>query len=222
MFEQHRLRLLLALALPALMAAAGLWALLQLPSGAQVPIHFDAAGQANGWASALWGLFLLPLLAAGSLGLILLLPRIDPQAEKLRVSERAQLNIALAVQLLLVGVQALIIAIALGKRPDLGRWMLLMTGLLFAVIGNLAGKIRWNYTLGIRTPWTLANERVWDKTHRFGGLVFFTAGLALIGAALLAVPSSLGAPLIVAASLISTVPCVGKSWLLWRQEVQHG
>ena len=222
MFEQHRLRLLIALALPALMAGAGLWALLQLPAGAQVPIHFDAAGQANGWAGALRGLFLLPLLAAGTLGLILLLPRIDPRAEKLRQSQRAQLNIALAMQLLLAIVQALIIAIALGQQPDLGRWLLLMMGLLFAVIGNMAGKLRWNYTVGIRTPWTLANERVWDKTHRFGGLVFFIAGLALMGAALLAVPSTLGVPLIVAASLISTVLCVGKSWLLWRQEVQHG
>lgn len=93
---------------------------------------------------------------------------------------------------------------------------------LFLVIGNVMRKLRPNYTVGIRTPWTLANERVWDKTHRFGGLVFFIAGLALMGAALLAVPSTLGVPLIVAASLISTVLCVGKSWLLWRQEVQHG
>ena len=194
----------------------------QLPAGAQVPVHFNAAGQADGWAGASGALFLLPLLAAGILGLILLLPRIDPRAEKLRQSQRAQLNIALAVQLLLATVQAVIIAIALGQQPDLGRWLLLMTGLLFAVIGNEAGKLRWNYTVGIRTPWTLADERVWDKTHRFGGIVFFIAGLTLMGAALLAVPSSFGVPLIVAASLISTVLCVGKSWLLWRQEVQHG
>ena len=139
MFEQHRLRLLIALALPALMAGAGLWALLQLPAGAQVRIHFNAAGQANGWADAFWGLFLLPLLAAITLGLILLLPRIDPRAEKLRQSQRAQLNIALAVQLLLATVQALIIAIALGHQPDFRRWLLLMTGLLFTVIGNMAG-----------------------------------------------------------------------------------
>ena len=181
MFELHRLRLLIALALPALMAGAGLWALLQLPAGAQVPIHFDAAGHANGWAGALWGLFLLPLLAAGTLGLILLLPRIDPRAEKLRQSPRAQLNIALAVQLLLATVQALIIAIALGQQPDLGRWLLLMMGLLFAVIGNMAGKLRWNYTVGIRTPWTLANERVWDKTHRIGGKLFKAAGILALG-----------------------------------------
>ncbi len=222
MYEQHRLRLLIALALPALMAGAGLWALLQLPAGAQVAIHFDAAGQADGWADAFWGLFLLPLLAAGTLGLILLLPRIDPRAEKLRQSQRAQLNIALAVELLLATGQALMIAIALGQQPDLGRWLLLMVGLLLAVIGNMAGKLRWNYTVGIRTPWTLANERVWDKTHRFGGIVLFIAGLALMGAALLRVPNSMGPPLIVAACLISTVLCVVKSWLLWRQEAQHG
>lgn len=222
MLEQHRLRLLIALVLPALMAVAGLWALLQLPAGTLVPIHFNAAGQANGWAEAIWGLFLLPLLSVGTLGLILLPPWIDPRAEKLRQSQRAQLNIALALQLLLATVQALIIAIAMGQQPDFNRWLLLMTGFLFSVIGNMAGKLRWNYTVGIRTPWTLADERVWDKTHRFGGLVFLIAGLALIGAALLSVPSSLGLPLIVAASLISTALCVGKSWWLWRQQVQHG
>ena len=213
---------MVALALPVVMAGAGLWAQQQLPAGAQVPIHFNAAGQADAWAGALEGLLLVPLLAAGILGLILLLPRIDPRAEKLRQSQRALLSIALAVQVLLATVQALLIAFALGHQPDLGRWLLLMTGLLFAVIGNMSGKVRWNYSFGIRTPWTLADERVWDKTHRFGGIVFFIAGLGLMGAALLAVPTSLGVPLIVAASLISAALCIGKSWWLWRQEVQHG
>lgn len=222
MFEQHRRRVLIALAVPALMAVAGLWALLQLPAGAQVPIHFNAAGQPDGWADASWGLFLLPLLGTGLLGLIWLLPHVDPRPDKLNQSLRAQLSIALAVQVLLATMQAVVIAVALGQQPDLGRWLLLMTGLLFAVIGNVAGKLRWNYTVGIRTPWTLANERVWDKTHRFGGVVFFLAGVALMGAALVAVPSTVGVQLIVCVSLISTVLCVGKSWLLWRQEVQQG
>ena len=218
MLKQHPLRLSLALALPIAMALAGLWALTQLPDGARVPIHFDAAGQANGWADARWGLFLVPLLTLFTAGMILVLPLIDPRGDKLRQSWRATLNILLAVEVLLAAVQAMIILSALGQQPDVGRWMLLMVGGLFAVIGNMLGKVRWNYTVGIRTPWTLANERVWDKTHRFGGVVFVVAGLTLIAAALLAVPSDLGVPLLITTTIVCTVLCVGKSWLVWRAE----
>lgn len=56
---------------------------------------------------------------------------------------------------------------------------------LFLVIGNVMGKLRPNYTVGIRTPWTLANDRVWDQTHRFGGKTFvFAGGLLCVLAAL--------------------------------------
>lgn len=221
MFETHRIRWGLAIVLPALMAASGLWTLGQLPEGATVPIHFDIEGKADGWAQAHWGLFMLPLLAFGSLGLVWLLPRIDPRADKLKQSLKAQLNMVLATQLLMATVQAQIIALGLGHAFDFGRSLLFMVGLLLMVVGNMAGKLRWNYTVGIRTPWTLANERVWDKTHRFGGVVFFIAGVALILAAALGVPGSWGVTLIVSASLLSTALCIFKSWWLWRQENQR-
>lgn len=219
MFERHRIRLLVALALPVSMVGAGLWALTQLPPGAMVPIHFDADGRVNGWADARWGLFLLPLLAAFTLGLTLLLPALEPRAEKIRQSQRAILDISLAVQFLLTTIQGLIIAVALDRQPDVGRWVLLLVGMVYVVIGNMLGKVRWNHTVGIRTPWTLANERVWDKTHRFGGAVFFVAGLTLMSAALLSVPSSLGVPLMLTVTLFSALVCVIKSWLLWRREL---
>jgi uncharacterized membrane protein len=48
--------------------------------------------------------------------------------------------------------------------------------LLFLFLGNYLGKVRWNWFVGIRLPWTLSSEDNWNKTHRFGGKVFFTGG----------------------------------------------
>lgn len=214
--EGHRWRLSAALAMPALMGALGLWAWARLPSGARVAIHFNAAGQPDGWGDASWALFMLPLLSAALLGVQWLLHAFDPRADKLRQSRGAVLGIVLALQLLFGVLQGVIVAQALGHAPDVGQWTLLMTGLLLAVVGNLAGKIRWNHSFGIRTPWTRAHERVWDKTHRFGGRLFFGLGLALAVASFIPGGSGHASALIMGATVAGSLLCVVKSWLLSR------
>ena len=61
--------------------------------------------------------------------------------------------------------------------------MLGALGVLLAVLGNFMGKIRYNYVMGVRTPWTLASERVWDRTHRVVGPLFVLWGLAVLASA---------------------------------------
>jgi uncharacterized membrane protein len=55
-----------------------------------------------------------------------------------------------------------------------------MVGLLFILMGNLMGKIRQNWFVGIRLPWTLSSENVWNKTHRLGGMLFVASGILLL------------------------------------------
>ena len=74
---------------------------------------------------------------------------------------------------------------ALGHPVSMNAWMGVSVGLLFAVIGNYFGKIRSNFFFGIRTPWTLASERSWNRTHRIGGRLFMAMGFFLVVFALI-------------------------------------
>ncbi|HEY1128434.1 MAG TPA: SdpI family protein [Roseateles sp.] len=216
MFERYGTRIQVALI--AVMALAGAWAFMQLPAGTQVPVHFNALGEADGWAAAGLGLFMLPLLALGLLGLQWVLPRLDPRGENLRKSGKALATIWLAVTLLLALVQAQVVAMSLGQAGPAPRLPMLLMGGLFVLMGNVLGKLRSNYTVGIRTPWTLANERVWDQTHRFAGKVFVVAGLLLVALSMSPLPPQWQAAAICGTALAAAAVSVLKSYWLWRRQ----
>ncbi len=70
-------------------------------------------------------------------------------------------------------------AVALGAELDLTRIVFVGTGVLFVVIGNYLPKVRPNYMMGIRTPWTLTSDVAWTRTHRLGGRVFVIEGIVI-------------------------------------------
>jgi uncharacterized membrane protein len=202
----------------ALMAIAGLWTLVQLPGDAQVPIHFSAKGVADGWARPWIGLFVAPAIAAVIWTIQVLLPRIDPRGQNLARSATAFGTIWLAITAFMTIVQAITISAALGAEFNRGRLFVLMVAGLLIVVGNVMGKLRWNYTVGIRTPWTLADERVWDKTHRFGGRALVLVGVFLLLAAF--VPTTQGklGVLVTITTVGTCLAIVAKSYLFWRTE----
>ncbi|MFG6429214.1 SdpI family protein [Roseateles sp. LYH14W] len=215
MLERNGTRIQLALI--AVMVAAGLWAWNQLPAGATVPVHFNAAGEADGWMSAGIGLSLMPLIALALLGLRWLLPRIDPRGQNIERSGAAVDTIWVVVALMLTVLQLRIAMLALGFGQPAPQLPLLLTGGMFIVMGNVLGKLRPNHSVGIRTRWTLDNERVWDQTHRFGGKAFVLAGVLLLALAATPLASGWVAPAIVAVSVCVALASVFKSYWLWRQ-----
>ena len=86
---------------------------------------------------------------------------------------------------------------------------------------NVLGKLRPNHSVGIRTRWTLDNERVWDQTHRFGGKAFVLAGVLLLVLAATPFGSAWAAPAIVAVSVGAALASVFKSYWLWRELQPH-
>ena len=80
-----------------------------------------------------------------------------------------------------------------------------VVGLLFVVMGNFLGKVRKNFFLGIRTPWTLASDEVWAKTHRLGGWCFVTAGVFMAIMGVVAPTSTWFIAAIIAIALIPVV-----------------
>lgn len=212
----HR-AIVVASALLVVMACAAARVLFDVPINMPVAIHFDAAGNPNGWAPAWFGLSLTPLIALGFLGLAALLPKIDPRGANLTRSKPAVQTIVLAVMGLLTAVQLVIVAQALHIAITAARVIPCAVGLLFVFTGNVMGKLRWNYTIGIRTPWTIANERVWDKTHRFAGRLFVAVG-ALIAIGVWWKPvQGHEAALIMTGTVVVAVLPVLRSYQLWKE-----
>lgn len=90
-------------------------------------------------------------------------------------------------------------------------------GLMLAGMGNVLPKLRSNFFFGIRTPWTLADEQVWARTHRFGGAAFVASGVLLMAVALWPAGRDWRAPLLSVLVPLACLASVGWSWWLWRQ-----
>ena len=194
---------------------AGAWALTRVAPGQLVATHFDGTGRANGWSPAPVAMFIMPTMIGLMAGLWFILPRVTPRGDNLRRSGGAYGVIFIAAALMLALGQGLIVATALGRPIALGGVMPAAIGLLFIVVGNVLPKLRWNYVVGVRTPWTLADERVWDRTHRFGGWAMVLGGLVILVGGLIP-------PLEVKPALVGVVGggvgmlTVGYSYLAWR------
>ncbi len=138
-----------------------------------VPIHWNFHGQANGYAPK-WILF---LILPGVAILYFLYPMLSPKRFAIESFKSTYLYIMVLVATFMTYLQCLVIWGSLGHRLDIGPAILGGICLLFVLLGNVMGKVRRNFYLGIRTPWSLANEQVWNATHRFAARTYFATGI---------------------------------------------
>lgn len=141
-----------------------------------VPTHFGVDGKADGYGqkSILLGLGMVP---AGLSLLFALMPRLDPKRKSYEKHKKAYSIMSIFVTLFLIFCVWISVFAGLGHEMNINRLMPLLVAVLFLIIGNFMPQIRQNYFFGIKTPWTLANEYVWRKTHKFGGMVFVIMGI---------------------------------------------
>jgi uncharacterized membrane protein len=208
---------IMTLSVIAAMVAASAYALAVLPPDTRIAIHFGGDGQPDGWSPAWFGVFIMPAASLVTSAVFAILPVIDPRRRGIERSIPALVAVWMAALACFAVAHAAILLEAVGEPIAIGSLLTGAAGVLLLVMGNFMGKIRWNYTFGIRTPWTLADERVWDKTHRFGGKLFFALGAVLIVAAFLPVDVMIHGRLFYLL-LPATVLIVLKSYWLWRQE----
>jgi uncharacterized membrane protein len=154
---------------------AGLLLYPHLPE--QVPSHWNIRGEIDAYSSRFWGSFGIPFMTAGIYILMVLLPLIDPGRKNYLKFTRAYWVLKVTLVVFMTGLYAIVILSSLGYQIPVGKTVIGCVGLLFIVFGNYMGQFRHNYFVGIRTPWTLANEQVWRKTHRLGGKIWVLAGL---------------------------------------------
>ncbi len=166
------------------MAGLSLWAHFHLPD-APLPSHFNINGEADATMPRDQVLGLLPAMAALVLLILWLLPAVMPK--KVTPDRFATVYgiIVVCVALLMAAVHLMLVLRALGLPVDGQRGIMFAVGGFFLVMGNFLPKMRRNYLMGIRTPWTIADEQVWEKTHRFAGPLFMLGGAVVIGSAFL-------------------------------------
>lgn len=149
----------------------------------RVASHWGANGEVNGYTSRFWGVFLLPIIFAFLSALFIVIPRIDPKKENIKKFRAYFDGFIIAIFLFLSYIYALSLAWNTGSRFDMTRYMAPAMGALFFCAGVLISKAEPNWTIGIRTPWTLSSETVWKKTHVLGGKLFKISGvIAVLGA----------------------------------------
>jgi uncharacterized membrane protein len=195
------------------MLALSAWFYPELPD--PMPIHWDLAGNVDRYGAKPWAPFLLPIVAAGTAALLAVLPRISPRGYTLEGSRRSVGVVSASVVGFLGFVHTLLLAHATGHPVAVERWIPLGLGVLLALLGNRFGKTTRNFFVGIRTPWTLASDEVWLRTHRLGGKLFVIAGAVVVAAALagrgvIALPIAVG--------LAALVPMLYSYWLYRRLE----
>jgi uncharacterized membrane protein len=169
-----------SVALVVLQFAVGLYLYPQMPE--RVAIHWGLSGEADGYGSRFLGLFLIPILSMLLLPFMLALPRLDPSRgiERFRGGYDWFVFGFLGYMAYVYGLS---VAWNLGWRFSFMRMLAPAMGALFVGIGVLMRGARLNWFMGIRTPWTLSSEEVWDRIHERGSRLFMVSGaFAVLGA----------------------------------------
>ncbi len=144
--------------------------------------NWNVLGEADGQIPRFWGVFLMPLIGAVLLLMFVLIPRIDPLKKNIEKFRKYFDFFIVTVLLFFFYIYVLTLLWNVGWRFDLIVAMVPALAVLWYSCGVLIGKSERNWFIGIRTPWTLTDDRVWQEIHRLGGIMFKVSALiALAG-----------------------------------------
>jgi uncharacterized membrane protein len=181
-----------------------------------IPTHWDMLGRPNGWSSRLWGAWVMPIFLLGTYALTRVLPKIDPRGGNYAKFGGAFDAMIVSIMLFMLGMHIIILRAALGYPVAMQRVVPIGVGALLVVIGNLLPRARPNWFIGIRTPWTLSSDRVWEKTHRVGGQVFVAGGILIVLGAVLM--QQWAHVVLIAVIIICVATVLIYSYVEWKRE----
>lgn len=208
---------ILVIALVAIAVIAGVILWNKLPD--QMASHWNVNDQADDYIPKFWGVFLMPIISLGMLALFLVIPNIGPLKANIAEFRNIFNLFILLIVVFMLYVHGLTLAWNMGNQSfKMSAAMLPFLGVLFIFIGYMLRQAKRNFFIGIRTPWTLSSDTVWNKTHQLGSVLFMVSGaFAFIG-------SFLGGML---AFWLLFVPLMGSvvflilySYILYRNETR--
>jgi len=188
----------------------------------QIPVHWGVDGQPDRYGGRAEAFLLLPTIMIVLTGVFAILPSIDPRGRNLQRSRIVLGTVWIGVLALMLLVQAILVGLGLGwvaasDETLVPTLILSGVGALYLLLGNVLGKARPNWFVGIRTPWTLSSDLAWDKTHRLTGRLMVVGGLVLLtGVWLLPVDRQIW--LVLASALTPAATGIIYSFFVWRSD----
>ena len=179
---------------------AGIYLWDHLPE--QLPYHWNASGEVDGWCGKPIAVFGMPLLLVAIQWICALGTAADPK--KANHSEKVMQLILWIVPVISIVMHTLVYMTALGTAVQVEMIMPLFIGLVFTIIGNYLPKCKQSYTIGIKLPWTLSSEENWNRTHRLAGKLWTVCGIVIVATAFLG-SFWIFLPIILVMALVPTV-----------------
>lgn len=213
MLKKYGKILLISSLLILLPIAVGLALWDQLPN--TMNIHWNASGEADGSAGRAFAIFFIPLLMLAMHWFCVFISHITNKDND--QTDKAMKIVLWIIPVLTNTVMAAVYAISLGLEFDISKIIFVPMGILFIVLGNFMPKFRRNATMGVKTPWALADDENWYATHRFAGKVWCFGGILMLPLCFL--PSVWGfVVMFVAIFALALSPAVYSWWFYKKQQ----
>ncbi len=147
----------------------------QLPE--QMGMQYNAEGAANWYAPKAVAVFVVPAVLALIHLFALVKMRTDPNRKNISVAMQIIKEWTIPAASILITVYSIL----QNTGTHIGNIVPLVTiGFILLLIGNYIPKTHQNFTIGIRTPWTLKNAVNWNKVNRLAGWLWIISGVILI------------------------------------------
>ena len=213
MLKKNKWGMLISSLVILLPVAVGLLLWDQLPE--QVPIHWNAAGEVDGWSGKAMAVFGMPGFLVAIHWLCVLVTGLDPKNKD--KNDKAKSLVLWLCPVISLLVNGMVYATALGREINVETLLPGVMGVLFLIIGNIMPKCSRNSTIGIKLPWTLHSDENWYATHRLAGKIWIAGSLCVIGTAFLPAPASIIVMLVVLAVMV-LVPSCYSYWFYKNKE----
>ncbi len=169
-----------------------------------IPIQWNSAGEVSRYGPRST-VFLSPLIMGGLMLLWPVLPTVSPDKFRVEGFSDTWWFSGIVTVALLAYIQGVQLTVLAHGALDIGRALFGGIGIAFVLLGNVLGKVKRNFWLGVRTPWTLASDRVWYSTHRLAGKTMVTGGLVVLAAVLIGLPPYVSTAALLAGALVPVV-----------------
>ncbi|ASB87538.1 SdpI family protein [Bacillus sonorensis] len=180
----------------------------------QVPIHWSSSGEVDRYASKMEAM----LTAMGLLVVVYILmavtPKVDPRKKNYRMFSKTYDILINAMMVLFSLINILMVLSGMGYDLPTSSIVPVLVGALLIIIGNYLPRVRPNFFMGIKNPWTLSSDAIWKKTHRFGAKVFTIAGIFIAADGLFTIGENVILPII----LLTVIAPYVYSYMLFRKE----
>lgn len=180
----------------------------------EIASHWNIQGEVNGYMPKFWALFLMPMLLTLSVILYQVIPKIDPLKKNIEKFHKQYDLFIFAFTLFMFYMYVLSVLWNLNVKLNITQLMIPALATLIFYTGSFLKSAQRNWFIGIRTPWTLSNDKVWQKTHNLGGTLFMACGIITLFALFL---DQYFIQLVLVPILSSTIILVIYSYVVWRK-----